>query len=356
MKFALAIDLQRTDTSKPMTKVIDEVTELVQLADAGGFESVWAAEHHTIEFTIGPNPFSLLLHWAHHTKSVRLGTAVVVAPYWHPIKLASESALVDLLTGGRLEFGIGRGAYQHEFDRMAGGMPQEKGGDYMREMLPAILKLWQGDYAHDGALWKWPSSTAVPKPLQKPYPPIWIAARDPHSFDFAIKMGAHIMSNPLSKPFGEMHVLRAKYEKAVADNPDKPKPRWMVLRRACVYERAEDWRVPVESTMNYSRRFETLFKNLGGVKDGFPELADLKALANSVDFTPEAVRENLVFGTPDEVVKKLKMYEAVGTDVFLYGLSFGTPHEVSKRSLELFIKEVMPHFAKAKGARVAAAQ
>ena len=353
MKFALAIDLQRIDPSKPMTKVLDEVTELVQMADAGGFESAWAAEHHTIEFTIGPNPFSLLLHWAHHTKQIRLGTAVVVAPYWHPIKLASESALVDLLTGGRLEFGIGRGAYQHEFDRMAGGMPQEKGGDYMREMLPAIIKLWQGDYAHDGELWKWPNSTAVPKPLQKPYPPIWIAARDPHSFDFAIKIGAHIMSNPLSKPFGEMNVLRAKYEKAVTDNPGKPKPRWMVLRRACVYERAEDWRVPVEATMNYSRRFETLFKNLGGVKDGFPELADLKSLANSADFGPETVRENLVFGTPDEVVKKLKMYEAVGTDVFLYGMSFGTPHEVSKRSLELFIKEVMPHF---KGARVAAAQ
>uniref|UniRef100_UPI0011784379 LLM class flavin-dependent oxidoreductase n=1 Tax=Brachyspira hyodysenteriae TaxID=159 RepID=UPI0011784379 len=93
--------------------------------------------------------FQVLVYWGSHTKTIRLGTAVAVAPYWHPIRLAGEAALADVLTGGRIELGIGRGAYQHEFDRMAGGMIQQKGGAYMREMLPAIFKLWQGDYAHD---------------------------------------------------------------------------------------------------------------------------------------------------------------------------------------------------------------
>jgi flavin-dependent trigonelline monooxygenase, oxygenase component len=356
MKFALAIDLQRFDPNLPMNRVLDEVSELVGMADEGGFESIWSAEHHAVEFTIGPNPFSTLLHYATVAKRARLGTAVVVAPYWHPIRVAGEAGFVDLISKGRLELGFGRGAFQHEFDRMAGGMPQERGGEYMREMIPAVLKLWQGDYEHKGKLWQWPAATSAPKPLQKPHPPIWIAARDPASFDFSMQVGANIMSNPLSKPFEEMHVLRAKYEKTVADHLDKPKPRWMILRRACVYEKKDDWRAPVEASMNYSRRFETLFRNSGGVINGFPELADLQSLATRADFTTEAVRENLVFGTPDEVIKKLKMYEAVGTDVFLYGMSFGAPHEVSKRSLRLLIDEIMPHFKESKAPAQVAAQ
>ncbi len=354
MKFALAVDLQRFDPDKKMTKVLDEVLELVGMADEGGLESIWSAEHHAVEFTIGPNPFSTLLIYAQVAKRARLGTAVVVAPYWHPIRVAGEAGLLDLASGGRLELGFGRGAFQHEFDRMAGGIPQERGGDYMREMIPAVLKLWQGDYEHKGKLWQWPSATSAPKPIQKPRPPIWIAARDPASFDFSMQIGADIMSNPLSRPFEEMHVLRAKYEKTVADHPDKPKPRWMILRRMCVYEKSDDWRVPVEASRNYSRRFETLFRNSGGVINGFPEPADLDSLAARADFAPEAVRDNLVFGTPDEVIKKLKMYEAVGTDIMLYSMSFGAPHEVSKRSLRLLIDEVMPKFAQGPAKRAAA--
>src|SRR5690606_14556416 len=101
--------------------------ELVKLADQGGFEIAFAAEHHTIEFTISPNPLMLLTHWANHTKRIRLGTGTLVAPYWHPIRLAGEIALADLLMEGRLEVGIARGAYQYEFDRMAGGLPEKQG-------------------------------------------------------------------------------------------------------------------------------------------------------------------------------------------------------------------------------------
>jgi len=250
VKFALAIDLQRTSPEQRIEEVADNVLELVTRAEAGGVDYVFAAEHHTIEYTIGPNPFVMLTHWANHTKRVRLGPAVAVAPYWHPIRLAAEAALFDVLSGGRLEFGIGRGAYQYEFDRMAGGIPQQQGSAHLREALPAILKLWQGDYAHDGAIWKWPRATSVPKPMQKPHPPLWIAARDPDTFDFAFEVGANIMSNPLSKPFAEMEVLAAKFRAACAHRPDRPRPSWMILRRTCVYESPEDWRVPYQCSLD----------------------------------------------------------------------------------------------------------
>ena len=107
MKFSIAVNMERCDPSQDMREVARNALELVQLAEQGGFEIAWAAEHHTIEITIGPNPFTILTHWAAHTSRIRLGTAVVVAPYWHPVRVAGEAALFDIFSEGRLEFGIG---------------------------------------------------------------------------------------------------------------------------------------------------------------------------------------------------------------------------------------------------------
>ena len=138
MKFSAVVNMARFDPSRRMDDVANEALEIVKICDQGGFDIVWTAEHHTIELTIAPSPFQLLAHWAAHTSNVRLGTAVVAAPYWHPIRLAGEAALCDVLTGGRLELGLGRGSYQYEFDRMAGGMPQGEGGRYLREIIPVV--------------------------------------------------------------------------------------------------------------------------------------------------------------------------------------------------------------------------
>jgi flavin-dependent trigonelline monooxygenase, oxygenase component len=190
MRFDLVVNLERITPGEDMRDVVRHVTRMVEMAEEGGFDIVWAAEHHGIEMTIAPAPFQLLAHFAAHTSRIRLGTAVVAAPYWHPIKLAGEAALLDLLSGGRLEFGIGKGAYQREFDRMAGGINQNIGVPMMLEMLPALRGLWQGDYEHNGEYWSFPATTSCPKPLQKPHPPIWVAAMAPArpchgSFGFA---------------------------------------------------------------------------------------------------------------------------------------------------------------------------
>src|SRR4051812_24527470 len=162
MKFAVAVNMERFDPRRRMDDIMREALLLVQMAERGGFETAWTAEHHTIESIISPNPLQTLTWWAQHTDRIRLGAATVVAPYWDPIRLAGEAALCDHLTGGRLELGIGRGAFQYEFDRMAGGMPQQEGVAYMKELLPAVRKLWAGDYAHDGHYWRFPLSTSVP--------------------------------------------------------------------------------------------------------------------------------------------------------------------------------------------------
>ena len=104
-----------------MRAVRDHTLEMVQMADRAGFEIAWAAEHHALEMTIAPNPFQILAWWAGETRNIRLGVGVVNATYWHPIRLAGEAGMLDLVSEGRLEFGLGSGAYQREFDRMKPG-------------------------------------------------------------------------------------------------------------------------------------------------------------------------------------------------------------------------------------------
>ncbi|HVC15783.1 MAG TPA: LLM class flavin-dependent oxidoreductase [Rhodanobacter sp.] len=345
MKFSIAVNMERSESGQDMREVARNALELVQLAEAGGFEIAWAAEHHSVELTAGPNPFTILTHWAARTARIRLGTAVVVAPYWHPIRVAGEAALFDLFSDGRLEFGIGRGAFQYEFDRMAGGIPQQQGGDYMREMLPAVLALWQGDAEHHGAHWNYPLATSVPKPLQQPHPPLWVAARDPDTFAWAMAAGANIMATPLSRPHAEVGILGKRFAETLATLPGITRPRFLMLRRACVYAREDEWQVPVQASIAYGLRFDTLFRNIGRIRNGFPEQADLAQLANEGDYQPQAVLDSMVCGTPEQVVMKLKQYEAAGVDQFCYGASFGLPHRIARRSLELFISDVMPHFA-----------
>ncbi|MBI1386605.1 MAG: LLM class flavin-dependent oxidoreductase [Rhizobiales bacterium] len=345
MKFQLAINLERMDGSLDMRDVERHTLEMVQMADRGGFSIVWAAEHHALEMTIAPNPFQILTWWAAHTDRIRLGTAVAVAPYWHPIRLAGEAAFTDLISGGRLEFGIGSGAYQREFDRMHPGLKQSDAWQYMHEMLPALKALWAGDYTHEGKYWSFPVSTSVPKPLQSPHPPIWVAARAPITYDYAVEHGCHIMSWPLTRPFSEAELYKARLDEAMAKFPGKARPHLAMMRHTVLYDRPDDWHEPVRAIQRVLGQFENLFRNLGDVANGFPREIPLEELANRGEYDPAMLRENLMFGTPEEAIAKLRRYEALGVDSFIYYASLGLDHARQKRSLELFCKEVIPAFS-----------
>jgi flavin-dependent trigonelline monooxygenase, oxygenase component len=344
MRFNLVINPERMTDATDMRDVMRHVTEMVQIADQGGFDIVWAAEHHAIEMTIAPGPFQLLAHFAANTSRIRLGTAVVVAPYWHPIKLAGEVGMIDLLSGGRFEFGIGKGAYQREFDRMAGGMHQNIGVPMMQEMLPLLKDLWKGDVEHDGEYWSFPSATACPKPIQEPHPPVWVAARDPGTFDWAIKTGCDIMTWALTRPFAEVEDYMGRFETALADNPGARRTRFMTMRHTGVYEKPGDSGPFVDAVIAQGGMFENLFRELAPVINGFPQTPDPSLLNNQADYTEENILANLIFGTPDDAIAKLKPYEALGVDYFCYNASYGLPMAEQKKSLKLFVDEVLPAF------------
>ncbi len=344
MKFHLAINMERMAPDTDMREVARHTLEMVRMADRGGFDIVWAAEHHALEMTIAPNPFQILTWWAAHTERIHLGTAVVVAPYWHPVDVAGEAALLDLFSGGRLEFGIGSGAYQREFDRMHPGLKQSEGWRYMQEMLPVLKALWAGDTAHEGEFWSFPTATSVPKPLQQPHPPIWVAARAPVTYDYAVKNGCNIMSWPLTRPMSEVELYKSRLDEAMAANPGSNRPVFAMMRHTALYDRKEDWEVPVRAAQRQLGQFENLFKNLGDVTNGFPKELDLASIANRAEYDPRMLHENLMFGTPDEVIAKLKPYEELGVDAFIYYASLGLGQKEQKRSLELFVNEVIPAF------------
>ena len=130
-----------------------------------------------------------------------------------------------------------------------------------------------------------------------------------------------------------------------ADNPDCKRPTMAMMRHTAVHERAEDWMVPVEAAQRQLSQFENLFKNLGDVTDGFPKGIPLAELGNRDEYNAKMLHENLMFGTPDQVIEKLHAYQALGVDEFIYYASMGLGLAEQKRSLELFCNEVMPAFA-----------
>ena len=344
MEFQLAINMERSEPSIDMVDVERHTLEMIQKAEMGGFDIVWAAEHHALEMTIAPNPFHILTWWGAHTNKIRLGAGVAVAAYWHPIKLASEAALTDLYSKGRLEFGIGSGAYQREFDRMHPGLAQSDAWRYMNEMLPVLRSLWAGDIEHEGEFWQFPKSTSVPKPVQAEMP-VWIAARAPITFDYAVANRCKIISWPLTRPMSEVEAYAERLNDAMAKNPDAPRPKFSMMRHSFVYANEADWEMPVKVAQKQLGQFENLFKKIGDVRNGFPDFIDVSTLENRDEYNAEMLSENLMFGTPEQIIAKLKKYEALGVDAFTYYASMGMGMKEQKQGLDLFINEVMPAFA-----------
>lgn len=346
MKFSLFVHMERWDESTSHREQFENLAELAQLAERGGFSTVWIGEHHSMEYTISPSPMPLLAYLAGQTDTIRLGAGTLIAPFWNPIRAAGETALLDVISNGRMEVGLARGAYQIEFDRMTPGLAASAGGKHLRELVPAVRALWQGDYAHDGDIWQFPTSTSVPKPIQQPTPPMWIAARDPDSHDFAVAQGCNVMVTPLMKGDEEVADLKRKFDTAVANHPEVPQPQIMVLRHTYVHS-ADDpdgWRPAAEGISKFYRTFDAWFGNKTTPTNGFLEPSPESKFAQRPEFELDSLHRTAMIGTPAEVIDRLRTYEDLGIDEFSFWSDNSLSHEQKKASLERFINDVVPAF------------
>lgn len=342
MRFSLFLHMERLGADADDRTLYREMLELCELADAGGFDALWVGEHHGMTFTMSPNPFLHLVDLARRTTRVRLGTATIVAPFWHPIKLAGEAAMADLLCDGRLELGLARGAYQFEYERLSPGLTAEEAGARLREMIPALKGLWRGDYAHAGAYWQFPVTTSAPKPLQAPHPKLWVAARDPASHQFAVDHGCHVQVTPLWHGDDEVETLIERFNDACAKTTFEHRPEIMLLRHTMAVEDASSKRGAVERLRRFYQYFGLWFQNKLPTHQGALSITETGAGEMDLGITPEMIERNLVIGTPDEVVLRLKRYRALGFAEFSYWMDSTAPFAEKKRSLELFIDDVIP--------------
>ncbi|RFC62214.1 flavin-dependent oxidoreductase [Fulvimarina endophytica] len=346
MKLSLFVHMERLNEGQSQKQLYGEFLALCEIADRAGLHAIWTGEHHGMDFTIAPNPFVTIADLANRFKNVRLGTGTVVAPFWHPIKLAGEAAMTDLITGGRLDLGIARGAYSYEYERLSPGLDAWSAGQKMREVIPATQKLWAGDYAHEGEFWSFPSTTSAPRPVQQPGPPIWVAARDPNSHDFAVANDCNVQVTPLWQDDSEVRTLMDRFETACADHADKPRPKIMLLRHTYVGTDESDLDQAAEELSVYYNYFFAWFKNDRSVRQGLidPPLTSDELAANAM-ISPKALRANNVVGDADTVIERLKAYEAMGYDEYAFWIDTGMSFERKKASLERFVRDVAPAFA-----------
>lgn len=345
MKFSLFIHMERVSAEEEQKRLYDEMIALCRIADEGGMHAIWTGEHHGMNFTIAPNPLLNLVDLAHRTKNVRLGTGTVIAPFWHPIRLAGEVAMADIITGGRLELGIARGAYSFEYERLMPGLDAWGAGGRMRELIPAIKGLWQGNYAHEGEYWQFPETTSSPMPVQNPHPPIWVAARDPNSHEFAVSQGCNVQVTPLHLGDEEVQSLMDRFNAACARFPDIARPKIMVLRHTYVADSEADAQQGAEELNMFYNYFGAWFKNERPVSMGLIKTLTPEEVAAHPFYSADAMRRNQIVGEAPEVIERVRSYEEMGYDEFSFWIDSGMSFERKKASLERFIRDVMPAFA-----------
>ena len=151
-------------------------------------------------------------------------------------------------------------------------------------MVPVVRKLWEGDYAHDGDIWKFPTSTSVPKPIQQPNPPMWIAARDPDSHNFAVANGCNVQVTPMHNGDAEVQNLMDKFNAACEKHADMPRPKIMVLRHTYVADSEADAMQGAAELSAFFNYFAAWFKNEKPISMGLLETISPEEIAELVWF------------------------------------------------------------------------
>src|SRR5260370_1040699 len=196
-----------------------DILAQIELGDAVGFDTVWLGEIHFIrEFSILADPLMVLAAAAQRTSRIRLGTAVTLLPMHNPVKIAEEAAIADILSNGRLEFGVGRGTAPQHY---AGyGIPQEESRERFDEALDFIIGAWTDEpFSFEGKYFHAHELSVVPRPLQSPHPPVRIAAHSPDTFPFAAGRHFPIFATPMINPPDKLKAGLAVYRDGLGGAP-----------------------------------------------------------------------------------------------------------------------------------------
>jgi len=382
MQFGLAYEMQRPTLDDHA--VVEETIEQCILADEMGFDYVWFVEHHFLTtFSSSPCPEVIFGALSRLTKRIRLGFGVVILPYHHPVRVAERVAMVDQLSHGRVDFGTGRSA---PYEQTGMGIDPRYTRDMWEESLTMIPKIWESDtFEWQGQFWNVPPREVLPKPYQKPHPPIWVAALQPATYQIAAEKGIGVMALGVSAPsvlephikdyretikkskpvgsFANDQWLSSCFGYCGEDNnsaqdlcsrslknffgPGRP----YVQDQTDVYQKLlQQWGgIPEHLVQNFSRYIDVK-ETSEGVATQF-DLSGGTALAQKIweEMDPQTLvdRGVIVAGDPQRCIDAIKIHESTGVDQIQFLMATETiDHAHVMKSIELFGKHVIPGFRK----------
>lgn len=347
MKFGLFYQLPcAPDQSEPVRyqETIDQIT----LADELGFDIAWLAELHFFRpFSIMPGPLFVATAAAQRTRRIRFGTGVTLLPFHHPLRIAEEAAVVDILTGGRLDLGVGRGTIAVHFQGFE--VPREESRERFEESLEIIKHAWKdGSFSHRGKYYQIPETAVVPKPLQRPYPPLRIAANSPETAEMAGLGGYDVMAASPINPLPGFFEHIAKYREALVRGGHDPAVRDVAaLFFTCTAETAALARAEFEGSMMHYFRTIGEQARLGDrtqYEGSYQYLRQVRERAAAMSW--EAVDKTMaVFGPPRECIDRInRIYEGGKINQLVCWFNPGgkIPHRDVLASMERFAAKVIP--------------
>jgi alkanesulfonate monooxygenase SsuD/methylene tetrahydromethanopterin reductase-like flavin-dependent oxidoreductase (luciferase family) len=299
--------------------------EYIKDADRLGYESVFLVEHHFTGVGQLSASLNLLTYLAAVTRRIRLGTAVLVLPWHNPALLAEQVATLDVLSGGRVDLGIGRGYRKAEFEQFC--IPIAEAQERFDECLEFMQKAWttEGRFTHEGKHWRYNQIVVEPEPLQRPHPPIWMAGGSPESITRVATSNFNLLLDQVGSMALTFDRLRTYLDTQEKNGRPRDAGRVAVARALHVVRNEAERKKALE------RRAENL-KNIG-------------ELARKPGSTEALVDDGALIGTPDEIIEKIQRLAEGGVEYILL-----TNAVVTRESLLEFSQEIMPHVAPARAA------
>jgi alkanesulfonate monooxygenase SsuD/methylene tetrahydromethanopterin reductase-like flavin-dependent oxidoreductase (luciferase family) len=310
-----------------------DFVELNVEAEALGYHSSFQVEHHFTGWNQISATLNLLTWVAARTTTLRVGTAVMVLPWHNPVLLAEQAATLDLLSGGRLDFGIGRGYRYNEFRGFC--IPMEEAEARFDEALDVILRAWTstGRFSHHGRYWRFEDIVVEPPVAQKPHPPVWMAAGSPESIRRVAERGCNLMLDQFAPlPVVAERIARFKSEVGARGRVFRPMD-VAVARDVHVAKNAADKAAALERNARFRQRTYEVARDPS--KPGGSHML-------SYEHTPASTAAVALYGSPDEVMEKIETLRAAGVRYILANFSGS-----SRESLRRFAREVMPAFSTA---------
>jgi len=302
-------------------------------AEALGYHSSFSVEHHFTGWNQVSAPLTLLTGLAMRTTKLRLGTAVMVLPWHNPILLAEQAATLDLISGGRLDFGIGKGYRHNEFKGF--GIPQEEAEARFEEAIEVIMRSWTSRtrFSHRGRYWQFEDIVVEPPAAQRPHPPLWVAAASPPSIRRAAARGFNLILDQYAGPgaIGERIALYRSEREARRYTFDPMQV--TVARQLYVAKDEADKQAALARQAQYTQRTVAVSRAPDG-KAGSHVLAYAD--------TAGATEANALYGTPDEICGMLAALNKAGVEYVLLTIDGG------KEQLRRFAREIMPEFSSAR--------